>query len=919
MTVSDEEALPAGLVNQAMTCYLNSVLQTLFYTPEFRNALYACDFSAEENPTKSIPCQLQRLFLRLQCYPGTAAQTISLTRSFGWDSHEAWQQHDVQELCRVMFDALEGALKKSGQQADLIERLYQGTLKDYVKCQECSNESARQDFYQDIALVVRPFGSDKVYTSLNEALNAFVEPETLNGNNQYFCEKCNKKCDALKGLKFLTFPKILTLQLKRFDFDYLTMRRIKLNDRVEFPEELDLNAFIESKPPKSEYVYNLFAVLVHSGSANGGHYYAYIRHKSDWFCFNDNQVHKVGSEDVWRTYGGGGYTETRSPFSSSTNAYMLIYRQKSETGVQAVTDAEFAEHLKLLRKSLNEEDEIMREKAAKDSKMITIKLFHDHLEKRRWVERQFVVDKDANLGDSMDTIKALLGVTVENDCCRLVLYDEASEAIEKSLEGSMDKTIKEIFGNAQPYYRSDILLEIRNPDETFEEYTPGGHTFNCRQVNLNYEEVKRPFRIYLHSQHTFRDLADRIEKRLRREPEDFREDIEKLRIAYEEVSSGEIRLIDHTKHTKFAELKIGRSIVVYFDIEDNNDAKLENFSQSNMYGIIDTLRNTVCVNSNIPKDCTFNQNEEITGWCRRFLRVWPYKDYETGEQSLRIYVDKRISMEQFKTHLQPFLGIEIQTFLKSPSMVELEAPSMLLDDQRLEIVTDPSQNISKNQRRLKVYRLSLEAEAGSLVGYVAELMYPKIAKGADIREIIAKKLALLYPNDAPEAEKIRMRKVNDKMPSAEIILDGDPFDAKEVYVEVLSEKERFSRGHNRIVYLQEFRTLTRTWNTAAEILVSLTCTSADVKEAIKRISGTIEVLSCVENGDEELKWAEGIQELNEKEILLYYVDKAKWESKQMFLPPRPGIKMTEEEENSIRSRRWISSRKERALKIDVLS
>ena len=29
-----------GLVNQAMTCYLNSLLQTLYMTPEFRNALY---------------------------------------------------------------------------------------------------------------------------------------------------------------------------------------------------------------------------------------------------------------------------------------------------------------------------------------------------------------------------------------------------------------------------------------------------------------------------------------------------------------------------------------------------------------------------------------------------------------------------------------------------------------------------------------------------------------------------------------------------------------------------------------------------------------------------------------------------------------------------------------------------------------
>ncbi|OQR79821.1 ubiquitin carboxyl-terminal hydrolase 64E-like [Tropilaelaps mercedesae] len=917
MTVSEESALPAGLVNQAMTCYLNSVLQTLFYTPEFRNALYACDFSAEENPTKSIPCQLQRLFLRLQCYPGTAAQTISLTRSFGWDSHEAWQQHDVQELCRVMFDALEGALKKSGQQADLIERLYQGTLKDYVRCAECNHESARQDSYQDIALVVRPFGSDKIYGSLDEALNGFVEPETLNGNNQYFCEKCNKKCDALKGLKFVTFPKILTLQLKRFDFDYLTMRRIKLNDRVVFPEELDLNGFIESKPPKSEYVYDLFAVLVHSGSANGGHYYAYIRHSGDWFCFNDNQVHKVSSEDVKRTYGGGGSTETRSPFSSSTNAYMLIYRQKSEAGALALTDAEFAEHLLKLRQSLNEEDEFLKDKAEKDSKLITVKLFHDHLEKRRWIERQFVADKDAKLGDSLETIKALIGVEAANEYCRLVLYDDASEAIERSLEDSLSKSMKEIFGNAQPYYRSDLLLEIRDPDETFEVYAAGGHTFNCRQVNLNYEEVRRPFRIYLNPQHTFRDLADRIEKRLRREPEVFREEIEKLRICYEEPNGGEIRLLDHTKDIPLAELNVGRSIVMYFDIEDSDDAKVEDFSQTQLCGIIDALRNTVCVNSNIPKGCVLNQMDEKQS--RRFLRVWPYKDYETGEQCLRIYVDKRISMDQFKAHLQPFIGMEIQTFLKMPSMVELEAPSMLLDDQRLEIVTDPLQSISKDQNRLKVYRLSLEAEGGSLVGYVTEFMYPKGSKGGDVREIMAKKLALLYPNDAPQADKIRMRKVWDRMPSSEIIVDDDAFDVKEVYIEVLSEKERFVRNQNRIIYLQEFRTLTRTWNTAAEILVGLSTTAADIAEAIKRISGKIEVLGAVENGDEDLKWMEGLPELSESAILIYYVDKVKWESKQMVLPPRPGIKMTDDDEGSIRSRRWISSRKERALKIDVLS
>lgn len=31
-----------------------------------------------------------------------------------------------------------------------------------------------------------------------EALQAFIQPETLDGPNQYFCERCKKKCDARK-------------------------------------------------------------------------------------------------------------------------------------------------------------------------------------------------------------------------------------------------------------------------------------------------------------------------------------------------------------------------------------------------------------------------------------------------------------------------------------------------------------------------------------------------------------------------------------------------------------------------------------------------------------------------------------------------------------------------------------------------
>uniref|UniRef100_A0A8C8LTI4 USP domain-containing protein n=1 Tax=Oncorhynchus tshawytscha TaxID=74940 RepID=A0A8C8LTI4_ONCTS len=151
-----------GLVNQAMTCYLNSLLQTLFMTPEFRNLCPKTIFYlSTEDPVTSIPYQLQRLFLLLQTSKKRAIETTDVTRSFGWDSSEAWQQHDVQELCRVMFDALEQKWK----QTDCI-------------CKECSALSVvNQSPILIFAIFVSPaavFSTYGTYLNFYYCLQLFV-------------------------------------------------------------------------------------------------------------------------------------------------------------------------------------------------------------------------------------------------------------------------------------------------------------------------------------------------------------------------------------------------------------------------------------------------------------------------------------------------------------------------------------------------------------------------------------------------------------------------------------------------------------------------------------------------------------------------------------------------------------------------
>lgn len=80
--------------------------------------------------------------------------------------------------------------------------------------QKCNHAAAKDAKFLDVPLVIRDVNS------LSGALDLFISPELLDGDNKYECEKCNQLCPALKGLQFKNLPYLLTIQLKRFDIDF---------------------------------------------------------------------------------------------------------------------------------------------------------------------------------------------------------------------------------------------------------------------------------------------------------------------------------------------------------------------------------------------------------------------------------------------------------------------------------------------------------------------------------------------------------------------------------------------------------------------------------------------------------------------------------------------------------------------------
>jgi len=96
------------------------------------------------------------------------------------------------------------------------------------------------------------------------------------------CEVCGKRTETEKGIQINKLPPALTLSLNRFELDYETWQRKKINDKFEYPLELDMYKYTTAAAHGQELDpdttnYELKAILIHAGNAGGGHYYTYIK------------------------------------------------------------------------------------------------------------------------------------------------------------------------------------------------------------------------------------------------------------------------------------------------------------------------------------------------------------------------------------------------------------------------------------------------------------------------------------------------------------------------------------------------------------------------------------------------------------------------------------------------------------------
>ena len=298
-----------GIKNLGSTCYMSSLFQQLYHIPSFCGTVLAI----ETEGRSELITAFVNLFVELKYKSHKAVSPRMVVTTLGEICSDVKEQKDIDEFWRDFMGKLSKEVTES-ELEDLIRFHFQGNQLSRLKCKSCGCTRENQEDFYSLNLQV----SGK--SCLSDSLTAFIKGEVMSGVN---CDQCRspQATEKLPGL--LTLPNVLLFNLHRFDFSYESGARRKINDYFEFPYELNMRKFALQNSDLAEnyYTYKLRGVVIHSGTAESGHYYSLVKLGAKWVKFDDEIVSEVDNIEA-EAFGNRKGQDSR-------NAYILLYERQT--------------------------------------------------------------------------------------------------------------------------------------------------------------------------------------------------------------------------------------------------------------------------------------------------------------------------------------------------------------------------------------------------------------------------------------------------------------------------------------------------------------------------------------------------------------------------------------------------------------
>ncbi|XP_064464002.1 ubiquitin carboxyl-terminal hydrolase 34-like isoform X1 [Ornithodoros turicata] len=337
-----------GLTNLGATCYLASCMQHLYMMPQARASILSAKMISEGKHGQTLR-ELQRMFAYLLESERKAYNPRSFCKAYTMD-HQPLNTGEQKDMAEFFTDLISKLEEMTPQLKELVKTLFCGVLSNNVVSLDCAHISRTVEEFYTLRCQVADM------RNLYESMDELTVKDTLEGDNMYTCSQCGKKVRAEKRACIKKLPRILCFNTMRYTFNMVTMMKEKVNTHFSFPLHLDMSNYMEHnllpshKEPKEEpeecYDYDLIGVTVHTGTADGGHYYSFIRErqnpgKDKWFLFNDAEVKPFdpshiaaecfGGEMTSKTYDSVTDKFMDFSFEKTNSAYMLFYERRSGT------------------------------------------------------------------------------------------------------------------------------------------------------------------------------------------------------------------------------------------------------------------------------------------------------------------------------------------------------------------------------------------------------------------------------------------------------------------------------------------------------------------------------------------------------------------------------------------------------------
>ena len=489
-----------GLKNMCCTCYMNSTMQNLFMILPFRRAILGINDVDLGDKTESIIYQTQRMFAYLQesekqfydpkgfCHtykdPDDPSRPINVRI-----------QQDASAFFGRLLHTISDKLVNTAHENILdVFNVYQVGEK-FATGSDGHKYKSNRDEPTEQYVSVPVMGVKNLEASLAKLFAGEIVDFKWDKHDD---PDSKEELSTRKRITIKRLPPCLALHLKRFDLNYETFQTVKLNDKFEFPLEINMfpytlegRAYYDKQraspaddkgnkdaasvkthdndgsasvdhgkgsnsttqdpmfvPPSAphppeHYCYELVGITIHSGTANGGHYFSYIRERQGdvrrstqskrsaskpeslnsgsemkWYEFNDLRVSSWSIDHLEKhCFGGEDAVTKRVRFQ---NAFMLFYERKNPVQVSHETS-----HVKSSEQKMQD---LLVEQKTSTNVSSTSRDMPAELYQEIWGQNM-VNCKIRNLLDPSyaEFMQQLVGLTLDSSIARLELVKFATQ------------------------------------------------------------------------------------------------------------------------------------------------------------------------------------------------------------------------------------------------------------------------------------------------------------------------------------------------------------------------------------------------------------------------------------------------------------------------------------------------------------